>query len=413
VTTNRTSDGGIVRIGAGAGVFPADGRIMNLDLSWLPATITTAKVEAITATGNFDRLTLLRLDIHDLSDGLRFPLTAIDLAGNDHVWDHLVVVDSRIRRITGGNGRQGILASASRLMMLGNLVDDTSGAAQAARFDHLDRAVIAYNTFTNGPAGAPTLAVRGAEQNPAGPTYAPHVLPAPAPTQYAVVSDNNVAIEDAYGLDVSPANSTIVVATRDLLSERNAYWAPLTTACGGGLCAQAAVATQATRHTVRNEILHFGNFRTYSLVHALGASTGSPAATGIDVFHNSAFGALNSADGVADMLQVQAGASNLRVRNNLMYVPGVAVSTAVVTCVGGCTGVVGLEATANSTDMSNGDQMRLANPNFTGTPLPAVGPGTWKAVASYASIGTGTNAPVFADFFGTARTTSKLGAVVP
>jgi hypothetical protein len=96
-----------------------------------------------------------------------------------------------------------------------------------------------------------------------------------------------------------------------------------------------------------------------------------------------------------------------------MYVPGVSASTAVVTCIGGCTGVVGLETTANSTDTTNGNQMRFTDPNFTGTPLPAVGPGTWKPVASYASTGTGTNAPVFSDFFGAPRTTPRLGAVLP
>jgi hypothetical protein len=404
---DKTVAGSTIGVGAGAGIFPADGRIMNLEI-----TSSNGLAKSITGVGNIDQLTLLRLNIHDVVDGPAFIVNFLNIPGNTRTWDQLAIVDSQIKTITGGSGAHGVFIMATRVSLLGNLIEDTLAAEHLVRLSYVDRAVVSYNTLLKGAAFKGAIDIRGAQQDPAGANYVTFALPAPSPTEYVVVSGNDFSLDDVTGVDFSPSNDTVVAAIQDVLTERNFYRVQAVPTCGAGLCASVAVRTQANRHTIRNEIVHFDRFKFYSVVQAVQASTGTPAASNIYIYNNSAFANIDSFNGNTRFANLQAGVSNVKIKNNLVYTPTITGTTSVASCTGGCAGVVGLDLAANSTDASDSDQMRLTNPNYSSTSLPPLAVGAWQPSGSYA-IGAGAVVPVFSDFFLIPRTTLDLGAVAP
>jgi len=407
--------GNVIGIGAGAGIFPADGRLMDLEITTsAPPGNTLISVRGI---GNFDKLTLLRLNIHDIGDGPQFLVNLVNVAGNTHVWDQLTIADSTIRTITGGAGTHGLFLFASRLALLGNLIDDTFGGEHLARLDYHNGSVISHNALRNGAAGKETMAIRGTENNPAGPVYQGFVLPSPSPSQYIVISDNDFTLDTPEGVKLGPANSTIQVVIQDVISERNYYRAPVTTACGGGLCADTAIITQANRHTIRNEIVRWDNFKFYTLASVSAATTGMAAGSNVDIYNNTAFSSLNSNAGVVVGAAIRVGASNVNIKNNLIYVPSATSTTYPVFCfpAGSCAGYTGLVESNNSTGSLSGgsNQIRLTSPLFTATP-PATLADFKPLAGSYAiAPGGGATVPVWSDFFLVSRPPHHLGAVLP
>jgi hypothetical protein len=437
----------VIAIGSGAGVFNTDARIMDLEIDGSLGTVlspvTGAKVSSISAVGNFDQLTLLRLNIHDVFDGPFFYAgigSPINVAGNNHVWDQLTIADSTIKTIgyndpTDGNpfsfaaGTHGVFIFATRFAMLGNLIEDTVAGEHLARLEYLSKAVVSNNTLRIGPTAKETIAVRTTGQVDAGAaadaavSYVRHVLPTPSPTQYVLVSDNDLTVHSAYGVRFGPANDTLPGAIQNVITERNFYrGAPAAAACGSAplfipsLCAQFAVVTQANGSTHRNEIVDMENFLRYTLVEVRGgAALGMHVGSNVNIYNNTGYSALNTA-GSAHMTQLGIGTSNINIKNNLFYVPANVAFPAntISQCFhpGGCAAVTGLDRLANSTDASTTNQMKLTSPLFTATP--PVGPTTdWKPTAGSYALGTGAAVPVFSDFFGNTRTTLDLGAVAP
>lgn len=399
ISTNQAA-GGVIGVGAGPGIFPTDGRIMNLEITGsVPAPNPVASIAGV---GNMDQLTLLRLNIHDIGDGPAFIINNANKPGNTHIWDQLAIVENAIQSISGGGGRHGVYAFASRFMLLGNQINTmTNGTEHLVRLDYLGSAAITNNSLTNGPADKETIAIRGTEQNSAGSTYAQYVLPFSSPTNKVVVADNELTVDSAYGLNVGPANDTIVVRVQDVISERNFYRAvPGITACSGGVCANAAVRTKANGHSIRNEIVNFDNFKFCNLIQAGSASTGMPAANNIRVYNNSAFSA-TTACGAGVFADLQAGVSNIKIKNNLAYLPSAAAGVSPAFCAGGC----GAHDITNNTSTFAGF---TTDPTFANNNAPLLGVGDWKPGTAVV----GTTVPVFSDFYLIARPTPQnLGAV--
>lgn len=430
----------VIAIGSGAGLFNADGRIMDMEIDGSAGTVlditTGAKVSSISAVGNFDQLTFLRLNIHDVFDGPIFyggNGSPINVAGNNHVWDQLTIVESTIKTIgyndptdldpfSFASGTHGVFIFATRFAMLGNLIEDSIAGEHLARLEYLSKAVVSNNTLKTGPVTKETIALRTTGQVDPAPaadatvSYVRHVLPTPSPTQYVVISDNNLTLDSAAGIRVAPANDSLPGAIQNVITERNYYQgAPASAACGG-LCAQVAVVTQANGHTMRNEIVDMENFKAFRLVQVRGGvGLGMAVGSNVSIYNNSGYSGANSG-GTAYMTLLDAGTSNIKVKNNLVYVPANVAfpNTSISLCshVGGCAAVAGLDRSANSTDASTTNQMKLTSPLFAATP-PVVLTTDWKPTAGSYAIGSGAAVPVFSDFFGNARTTLDMGAVAP
>ncbi len=415
----------VIAIGSGVGVFAADGRIMDLEINGLSWT-GTGNLRAVDGRGNFDQLTLLRLNINNMGDGINFYPSSgyLNLAGNTHVWRDMFIVDNTIDTITGGGATHGIFVYADRFALLGTLIDDTSASEHLLRMDHIGKGVISNNTLRNGPTDAgpagnkESIALRGVgSSSPSGNTdetvaYFKEIMPN-NPTEHVVISDNDITVDGFAGIKLGPINNNVTSTIRDIITERNVYRAPAVFGCSGGTnrCAQFAIQTQANRHTMRNELVYFDNFRFYTAFNLLAASTGMPAANSMDIFNNSAYTGDSSGGAISFALLDAAGPANVRVKNNLVYAPNLTGSSSIHICAGGCGAVVGLNVSNNSTDGSGSNQIRLTSPLFAVTP--PVTPANWTPGPGSYAIGAGTSVPVWSDLLGVARPPHDLGAVVP
>ena len=397
VSTSQTS-GIIIEIGAGAGVLPNDGRIMDLEFTQSAGTATAS----IRGVGNFDQLLLMNLYIHDIGDGPQFLANSLDVVGNSiaNVYNYLTIYDCTISNINGGSGTHGIYVMANYFAILGNLIDDTLDAEHLLRVSYGLKAVIQNNTLRNGAASKETMALRGVQQDSGGAGYLSNILPAPSPTQYLIVSGNSVEVLRPEGVKVAPASSTIVNSLLDFITERNYYHAP------AGSTGNFGLLTQATRHTSRNEVFNFTNWAFYVGVIALPATTGTGAAADISIFNNTYYSAGNSNSGNATMTQAQAGVTNFAMINNLGYVPAISGTATVFS--DNCTAC---ETLSNN---SSAGQMTGTNP-FETTPSSELS--TFRpSIAGYAATGGTAIFPASNDdFFNCDDVTANehIGAMVP
>lgn len=310
VTTPQTA-GAILNIGAGAGVFPDDGRIMDFDITQSAGTDTTS----VFLNGNFDKLTLLRLNIHDIGDGPQFYAGQVNVVGNDHIWDSLAIVDCTIQGIRGGGATHGIYGMASKLMILGNLIDDSVGSEHLIRLDYAYKCVIQNNTLSNGASAKESIGVRGVGQDAGDAYYFQYVLPTPSPTQYVVISGNRVAVNAFASVKVGPVNDVTNTTITDVIIERNWHYIPVAPLS----IVNNLMIFQGTNITERNDILDWSNATRQDGIYLLGASTGMAAATGIEIYNNTQYASTNGTGNLT--LALGSTGTTGTYKNNLAYFP--------------------------------------------------------------------------------------------
>jgi len=397
----------VISVGAGVGVSASDGRIMDLEINGV-GSASPANLVSIGGAGNFDQLTLLRLNINNIGDGPIFYPGFIDVVGNTRIWDQLAIIDSTIQTIIGGGARHGLYVHGTRFSIQGNLIDDTIAAEHLFRTDYMSTSVISNNTMTRGPDAAgpagskETIAIRGVGQTPAT-YYFPNVLPAPSPTEKLIISDNKFSVRGFVNLKVGPVSDAAVTIVRDIITERNWYVAPAV------VVADSMIITQGLRHTIRNEIIDMSNMRFFQPVNIAAASTGMTAASEIGIFNNTFYSSTNGTGGTVDVILIpSAGPSNIVVRNNLAYFPALSAGfNQMVRNTGGAAGVV---ESNNSTDTDSTNQIKLVQPWASAAPT---NPVDFRPNAASYAIGAGTPVPVWSDFFGVARPPHDLGAILP
>jgi len=390
------SAGNIITLAGAAGVYPNDGRIMELDMSQSTGTTTSS----IKATGNFDQLLVYKNYIHDIGDGFFLSVDNINVVGNTRVWDQIFVVDNTIENINGGAGTHGVYAFATQFALMGNVIDDTVDSEHLVRLDYLLKAVVAHNTLTNSASAKETIAIRGAQQDSGGASYLQYVLATPCPTRYVVVTDNNIEVLNAAeGIKVGPANGTIVNSLLDIITERNYYYGP------AGSVGQGAVYTKATRHTSRNEVVNANNWLYFTALIATEATTGSPAASYVFGKNITMYSDGDSGNGTAYIAYAEAGVTNSTLINSLAYVPNATSTTSAILdgSGGGLTG---------SNNVSDAD-IKNTNP-FVSTPttMPA---SFVVSISSYAANGGTASFPAQqSDFFNAFDKSddNRIGAVV-
>jgi len=397
----------VIAVGAGVGVSASDGRIMDLEINGLGSG-SPANLVSIGGAGNFDQLTLLRLNINNIGDGPIFYPGFIDFPGNTRIWDQLAIIDSTIQTIIGGSARHGLYIHGTRFSILGNLIDDTTAAEHLFRTDYMSTSIISNNTLSQGPDAAgpagskETIAIRGVGQDPAN-YYFPNVLPAPSPTEKLVISDNKFSVRGFVGMKIGPVSNVVVTIARDIITERNWYVAP------AAVVADSMIITQGLRHTIRNEIVDMSNMRFFQPVSIAAASTGMAAASEIRIFNNTFYSSTNSTGGTVDVVSIlAAGPSNIGVVNNLAYFPALSAGfNQMVRNTGGATGLV---ESNNSTDTDSTNQIKNTQPWASVAPS---NPVDFRPNGGSYAIGAGTTVPVWSDFFGVARPPHDLGAILP
>jgi hypothetical protein len=352
----------------------------------------------VTASGLFNRLLALRLNIHDTWGGVA--ASHWILASGAPLYDEWSVVDSSMTGIPGCNSFNNyncdwrIYMAANRAFISGNSLDnEDTGGSHVIRSERMTKGIISNNYIAR--AGIIQHAIKLHNWKWDG-SSGGNAVPGTYSEQVEISDNKIIGGANAWTVAIEPQNDGSDERVRTIIFERNF----LTTGTG----TQIGVNSSASDATYRNNIINTGSVadhHTGILIQARGAE---PTPNGAYVYNNTFYGT-----STGDFVAVLVGSSsNVVIKNNLGYAPlSVSGSGNVVSMVDGV-GEAGASVSNNSTD----SQIKNTNPLFTsGTPL---SPADFKPTVGSYTINAGVAVPVYSDFFGTAQsTTFSLGAIIP
>ncbi len=343
--------------------------------------------QAISGRGSMNRILLLRLLLTDLGGGIEMGLNKASVP------DQLALVDSTVRRLTGGgstSNSHGILAFASRFAVVGNLFDDSTGgsAEHMIRIPFMDRGVISNNQVQKVKSSKEMLSLRSPCLNPA-PCLSRNYFPSEglvgseAITRKVVISDNLVKTNSYIGISVNPVTTGDLAGFKDIIIERNF----LPSAVGGGT--SIGLSSGVDSVTIRNNIAdttlnNTGANGNTSFV--VGGTTSSPAPNNVWFYNNTTYDGAAVAGIVS--LRVLAGATNVIAKNNLSYAPN------------GTAPVFLSDATAAVASAGNSTNLQVRNASAPFTKNPPIHAINFRPICNESYPCTnGTAVPVWSDFF--------------
>ncbi len=349
--------------------------------------------QAINIDGSFSRLTMLRLNIHDIGGAIESALQSATAPGHDQI----ALVDSNIQRLNGGSpnsNSHGILSAAFRLSILGNLFDDsTAGSAEhMIRLQFVNLGVVGNNTIQQVKVGKEMLALR-APCSAACPTGSGEHFPGlgldgvAATTQKVVLSDNLIKTNTFAGIKVGQVNPNDSTLIKDILIERNYYQ----NVNGGG----TAVVINANEVTIRNELIDVTDNSSlfgHTGISIAGASPGMAASSNIWIYNNTIF---SNSTGEFFGGRFLAGVSGIIARNNVGHAPNA--TTTIQMFNDSATGTV---LSNNSSNLQVSTVAPFVNGSglFNSTTDFALLGASYPLNAGAPNVGAG-SAPVFSDFF--------------
>jgi hypothetical protein len=349
--------------------------------------------QAINIDGSFSRLTMLRLNIHDIGGAIESALQSAISPGHDQI----ALVDSTIQRLNGGSpnsNSHGILSAASRLSILGNLFDDsTAGNAEhMIRLQFVNLGIVGNNTIQQVKVGKEMLALR-APCSSACPTGSGEHFPGlgldgvAATTQKVVLSDNFIKTNTFGGIKVGPVNPNDSTLIRDVLIERNYYQ----NVSGGGV----AIAINGSEVTIRNELMDVtdnSSLLGHTGIAIAGATAGMAASSNIRIYNNTIF---SNSTGEFFGARFSAGTSGIIARNNIGYAPNA--TTTIQMFSDNATGTV-LSNNSSNLQVSTVGPFVNGSGLFNSTTDFALLGGSYPLNAGAPNVGVG-SVPVFSDFF--------------
>lgn len=299
-----------------------DWRIMDLDID---GQASTANIP-ITANGNADQITMLRLYLHSAAAGislsgslLEYYATPANGGYSMHMFDQITIADSVLFSFTTNNG---IFLWANHLAILGNSVDNNATGQHAVRIAHSAKGVISHNTFAYPALTKQAFTLRAVAYTSEGcPTgeCMPIILPYGT---YAALTSQTIVSNNKFIGGVSDQPVTVVPANpavwdqrfQDIILERNWYTG------AGTQCCWAMLGLTSQDVTVRNEVMNLTGAGEHRGVQVNSAGTASPAAENVNLYNNTIFS--NDATNFT-AFRVSNGAINIKVVNNLAYSPNV------------------------------------------------------------------------------------------
>lgn len=346
---------------------------------------------AVKAEGGASQVTLLRMDLSEVRNGILFSSSVLDwhnrtpAAAGHRLWDQIAVVDSTTSEIVGTSGAYSAYVSATRLALLGNSFDNGGGGEHTVRLPSVVFGVVGHNNFRGqgrAAGGKHALTLRAAVHGSSG-------VEGGHDSQWVVVSDNR--FHGAEGSDWTVTYQPQAAADErvvDVVTERNWFIA--------GPGTQFSLVLFARNQTVRNNLFDLSGGRSHGgiLIHD-GLTVGSRA---ISIYNNSFRSTDSSKDFVA--LLARPEAAEVVARNNLAHAPGVAQARML-------SGPI--IAASNSSDT----QVRSSPSPYAGAD--ATGLAAWQPSAGGHAIGAGSPAPVHSDFNARPRPIAPqhLGAMLP
>lgn len=340
--------------------------------------------QAVNSGGGINQVTLLRLNMHDVHNGLMLDGATLDFAKASNpahsIWDQIALVDSVTTNITGVSSALSVYASAWRFMLLGNSLDNNGGGEHTVRLPSIVRGVVSNNTMQgqgNAAGGKHAFTLRADVHGTTG-------VEGGFDTQRVVVSDNKFIGRTGSDWTVHYGpQGAVDERIYDVITERNWFVA------GGGPITgtQVGLIIAAREQTIRNNLFDMTGGRAHSaiLVHD-GFTVGSDQ---VRVFHNTMYS--NDIDNDFAAVDVRSGALNVSVRNNVAYSPNDSQHK-----------MVGFVTTPSAVVLQSGNtpdaNIQAVSPLFSTTPPTT--PADWKPqAASYANAGGDASVPVWSDFF--------------
>jgi hypothetical protein len=376
-----------------SGITPniADWRVMDLEFDGL-----VSFANGLVGTGSIHRLTLLRLTMRNMQNGVQFSSDVLDthngvpVTAGHTIWDQLALVDSTVTAPATGIS-YGAFLSGDRVAVVGNAMDLPVAGAHVIRATYLGKAIISNNTLIKPSAGVNhafkmhgpswrtlpsviTAQPTNVEGNGVGNGY----------TRWVVISDNKFADNATdFNVVLGPQNNSRDERVTDIVFERN--W--LTSGAGN----QYGLVLSATETTVRNNIFDMSGGTSSANIAILAFQDGiEPAPNQIRIFNNTGYlsGNNGGSDGFS-LVNLRTSASNATVRNNLAYAPN---AVAAIPKLLNDAGAAGTVASGNSSDaqVKNGP-----NPFSVGAP---VSPSDFALGGASYAINSGVSVPVFSDF---------------
>ncbi|MDO8413673.1 MAG: hypothetical protein Q7S51_07795, partial [Gallionellaceae bacterium] len=331
-----TGSSAILNLSSNATPTISDWRVMDLELDGLSQQASIG----VQGFGGMSKVTMLRLNIHDVGEGFTFSLSTLDFFNSDGnpghaghaLWDQIAIVDSSVQRVIQNPGGNGVFLSAQRFSLLGNFIDDSTLAEHIVRLPMIVQGVISNNTLSNQAPLKTILKLHGPTWCAAGsavvnglcstksPGYTVGVLPsgiggdAGGYTEKVVISDNKLLSSDGtdWTVNTGPQNAQSDERLRDIIVERN-WFIP-------GNTTSAALVINAARETVRNNICIIVNDGACLRVEmrGYGPTSVEPPPTDVAVYNNTFYTASAvSFTGV----RVGVGAISTVIKNNLGYAP--------------------------------------------------------------------------------------------
>lgn len=382
-----TGGGTMLAISDGSSPNISDWRVMDLEIDGLGDPTTNAVIGA----GGASQITFLRLNAHNVKNGVQFSESILLVLGPPHaLYDQIAIVGSTIQNLDDGggttcsppggfNGGVGMFLQANQLAVLGNNVVDATQAEHVVRIQFADRAAIQSNNLRLPACTKTALTVRAVTQGSATvTTYT---------TQKMVISDNLLeAGQSQIPFQIEPSASSQDQRLRDIIVDGNLVR-------GSGGSAQVGLQVSADEVTIRNNVFDLTGAFTYTCT-ILRQSGAEPAHSELRVYNNTCFTSDVTGNPLR-IVQAQTGASNITIANNLGYAPSAGASQVVLNL--GATGITGGSGTfGNSMDA----QIQGTSPNFVGGLSPSNASDFALNSPSYA-INNGVSVPVFTDIFRT------------
>jgi hypothetical protein len=337
--------------------------------------------------GGQEQVTLLRLSTHNVHGA--FSSSDFSLS------DQFAIHDSSLTTIDAGvptAGGIGVWIFSHRFSFQGNSMDAGGGGEHVLRLPKLAKAVVSNNTLSS---PAPTKQfIKLHQANPYGSqatwdgTY----------TEQVVIADNLFAaatVPIAWVVTISPQNSSTDERLRNIIVERN-WFKP-------NLGSTLAIEIAAADVTVRNNVADMttgatlGTYSSHALV-GVGTRGIEPPPTNVSIYNNSVY---NADAAEFSMVMVNSGVGpGIGVKNNIAYAPNSiqnGASYGVPTVLTDLQGAPNVIASNNSSD----SQVKNISPLFAASPPALVT--DWTPQAGSYALGSGTNVPVWSDFFGIRR----------
>jgi hypothetical protein len=215
-----------------------DFRIMDIAIS---GNATTSA--GVGFDGTADQILLQRLEVRDVQFGILGPDSILDYwnanGSPGHTFhDQLAIVETRVEHTVGGG--YNVYLGAERLMLLGNVFDDSTAAEHVVRTPLLSRAVVSHNHISRAAPDKHVFKLHGPEYETPGIGY--HRF-----TELVLVSHNLfTGGVHAWTVVIGPQNSSSDERLRDLVVERNFFLS--------GPSTQVALVVRAQDVTVRNNL---------------------------------------------------------------------------------------------------------------------------------------------------------------